>query len=61
MALRFCAVPVHDSSTFEQQLNGFLASHRVVSIDRRLIDHRAFLCMLQHWTCGGHPRVALAV
>jgi hypothetical protein len=38
MALRFFAVPVHDSSTFEQELNGFLASHKVVSIDRQLID-----------------------
>ena len=38
MALRFFVVPVHDSSAFEQELNGFLASHKVVSIDRRLID-----------------------
>jgi len=38
MALRFFAVPVNDSGAFEQDLNGFLASHKVVSIDRRLID-----------------------
>jgi hypothetical protein len=38
MTLRFFAVPVRDSSTFEQQVNGFLASHKVVSINRRLID-----------------------
>jgi hypothetical protein len=38
MPLRFFAVPVHDSSKFEQELNGFLASHKVVSIDRHLID-----------------------
>src|SRR5271155_4623323 len=38
MGLRFFVVPVHDSSAFEQELNGFLASHKVVSIDRRLID-----------------------
>ena len=38
MALRFFVVPVHDSGSFEQELNGFLASHKVVSIDRRLID-----------------------
>jgi hypothetical protein len=37
MALRFFAVPVHDSSTFEQELNGFLASQNVVSIDRHLM------------------------
>ena len=38
MALRFFVVPVNDSGDFEQDLNGFLASHKVVSIDRRLID-----------------------
>ena len=38
MALRFFVVPVNDSGAFEQDLNGFLASHKVVSIDRRLID-----------------------
>ena len=38
MALRFFVVPVHDSSAFEQELNGFLARHKVVSIDRQLID-----------------------
>ena len=34
MALRFFVIPVHDSGAFEQELNGFLASHKVVSIDR---------------------------
>jgi superfamily II DNA helicase RecQ len=34
MALPFFVVPVHDSGAFEQELNGFLASHRVVSIDQ---------------------------
>jgi hypothetical protein len=38
MALRFFVVPVHDLGIFEQELNGFLASHKVVSIDRQLID-----------------------
>ena len=41
MALRFFVVPVSDSSAFEQDLNGFLASHKVVSIDRQLIDQGA--------------------
>jgi superfamily II DNA helicase RecQ len=41
MALRCFAIPVHDASAFEQELNGFLARHRVVSIDRRLIDQGA--------------------
>jgi hypothetical protein len=38
MALRFFTIPVNDAAAFEQELNGFLARHRVVSIDRRLID-----------------------
>lgn len=41
MGLRFFVVPVHDSSPFEQELNGFLAGHKVVSIDRQLIDQGA--------------------
>ena len=38
MALRFFVVPVHDSGALEQELNVFLAGHKVVSIDRHLID-----------------------
>ncbi|MGA2254169.1 MAG: hypothetical protein ABSG53_05860 [Thermoguttaceae bacterium] len=38
MGLRFFMVPVHDSSAFEEELNGFLNGHKVVSIDRQLID-----------------------
>ena len=41
MPLRFFVVPVHDSGAFEQDLNGFLARHRAVSIDRQLIDQGA--------------------
>lgn len=38
MALRFFIVPVHDSGPFEQDLNGFLARHKVVSIQRQFVD-----------------------
>ncbi len=38
MGLRFFVIPVRDPSAFEQELNGFLARHKVVSIDRHLID-----------------------
>ncbi|MDA1055624.1 MAG: HRDC domain-containing protein [Planctomycetota bacterium] len=38
MGLRFFAVPVRDSNACEQELNGFLAGHKVVSIERHLID-----------------------
>ena len=38
MGLRFFNVPVRDSEVAAQELNGFLASHKVLSIDRQLID-----------------------
>ncbi len=38
MALRFFVVPALNSAIAEQDLNGFLASHKVVLIERRLID-----------------------
>ena len=38
MGLRFFAVPVRDSSACEQELNMFLSGHKVVSIERHLID-----------------------
>ena len=38
MGLRFFVVPVLDSGAAEQELNGFLGSHKVLSIDRTLID-----------------------
>ena len=38
MALRFFVVPVRDSGAFQEELNAFLAGHKVVSIQRQLID-----------------------
>ena len=38
MPLRFFVVPVRDSGACEQELNSFLARHKVVSIQRQLID-----------------------
>lgn len=38
MGLRFFVVPVMNSEASEQELNGFLASHKVLSIDRNLIN-----------------------
>lgn len=48
MALRFFVVPVRDAGAFEQELNGFLAGHKVVSIDRQLIDQGVNSC----WAIG---------
>jgi len=38
MAFKFLVVPARDSANAEQELNRFLASHKVLSIDRELID-----------------------
>ena len=38
MALRFFFIPVSDSNASEQELNGFLASHKILSMERHLID-----------------------
>ena len=38
MPLRFFAIPVSNGAASEQELNAFLARHKVLSIDRRLID-----------------------
>jgi len=38
MAFKFFVVPDRGSANAEQELNRFLASHKVLSIDRELID-----------------------
>ena len=38
MAYRVFTLPVHDPGAAETELNGFLASHRVLSIDRRFVE-----------------------
>ena len=38
MPLRFFVVPVSDSGALEHEVNAFLARHKVVSIERQLID-----------------------
>ena len=58
MGLRFFVVPVHDSGAFEQELNGFLAAHKVVSIDRQLIE---FVYTLVPTLRVGMLRVTLSV
>lgn len=37
MRFHFAAVPVHDSGAAENELNHFLASHRVMAVDRQLV------------------------
>src|SRR5271156_4888271 len=38
MPLKFFTIPVRDSGPAEEELNAFLGSHRVLAIDRNLID-----------------------
>ena len=38
MAFKFYHVPVRDSSAAEAELNAFLRSHRILSVDRRWVD-----------------------
>ena len=38
MKFRFFSVPVRKSSDAEEELNAFLASRRIVSIGRRLVE-----------------------
>jgi hypothetical protein len=38
MAFRFFQVPVRESGVAEEELNRFLRSHRVLSVDRRWVD-----------------------
>ncbi|MEZ6127575.1 MAG: HRDC domain-containing protein [Planctomycetaceae bacterium] len=38
MGLRFFTVPVRDSENQERELNGFLASHKILSIDRQFVE-----------------------
>ena len=37
MRFHFVAVPVHDSAAAEEELNQFMASHRVLSVERQLV------------------------
>jgi hypothetical protein len=38
MAYRVFTLSVHDPGAAEHELNGFLASHRVLSVDRRFVE-----------------------
>ena len=38
MALKFFTVPIQNSGPAEEELNAFLNSHKVLSVDRRWVD-----------------------
>lgn len=55
MRLHFIAIPALDGEAAEEELNGFLASHRVVSIDRQLVvdGARSYWAVCVAWIVGG--------
>ena len=62
MPLRFFIVPaMSPHQEAEQELNGFLARHRVVGIDRRWVDlgtSSFWAICVDHLVAGGDPRRA---
>jgi hypothetical protein len=40
LAFRFFTVPIQDSGQAESELNGFLRSHRVLSVGRRWVEYQ---------------------
>jgi hypothetical protein len=44
MAYLFFTVPIHDPRDAEAELNGFLRSHRVLSVERRWIESALNSC-----------------
>ncbi len=41
MPLKFFTIPIQDLASSEGELNGFLANHRVLSVDRHFVEHGA--------------------
>jgi superfamily II DNA helicase RecQ len=41
MAFRFFTIPINDPGTAATELNGFLRSHKVLSVDRRWVEQGA--------------------
>lgn len=41
MRMHFVAIPVLGNADMERELNQFLATHRVLSVDRHLVDNGA--------------------
>jgi superfamily II DNA helicase RecQ len=60
MSVKFFVVPASDSHEAEEELNSFLARHRIVGIDRRWVDLGASsfwaLCVDHLPVGGGHAR-----
>ena len=55
MRLHFAAIPVLDGAAEEEELNRFFATHRVISVDRQLVDDgpRSVWTVCVSWVPGG--------
>ncbi len=62
LRLRFFTVPIHADEDLAADLNGFLASHRVLAIDRRFVEDGAnsvwAICVSFDDGASGTPRTA---
>lgn len=58
MRLHFATIPLHDSDlTAEEELNRFLATHRIVSVDRQFVSDgaRSVWAICVTWVEGRAP------
>ncbi len=60
MKVKFFAIPALDPRTAEKELNGFLGGHRVVTIDRHLVNDRqsAYWAVCVTYVEGDKPTLA---
>jgi hypothetical protein len=54
MAFRFFTVPIQNAEQAEAELNGFLRSHKVLSIDRRWVEQGPAQSMKRHGHLWGN-------
>jgi len=58
MRLHFVTVPIHGSAAAEDELNQFLATHRVMAVDRQLVadgTRSAWAICITYVDAGGSP------
>jgi superfamily II DNA helicase RecQ len=57
MAFRFFQIPARGCESTENELNGFLASHRILSVDRRWVEHgdNSYWAICVDYQVGGQP------
>jgi superfamily II DNA helicase RecQ len=58
MPFKFFVVPVPDGDRAEQELNGFLRTHRVLSVEKRWVENDAAVCW-HFCVCYSEPTIAV--